>query len=76
MLGISVKGLMKNLKTPRILREYKPGIEKLVMAISTEESEQLLLAMWGMEHKGEEDHMQFRVMIDELEYFIELRVQS
>ena len=43
---------------------------------SNEESEQLLLAMWGMEHKGEEDHMQFRVMIDELEYFIELRVQS
>ena len=70
---------MKNLKTPRIIRDFNPDViqaQKLVMAMSTEESEQLLLAMWGIEHKGEEGHMQFRVMIDEMDYFIEFRVQS
>ena len=67
---------MKDLKTPTIIRDFKLGTDKLVMAMSTEESEQLLLSMWGMEHKGEEGHMQFRVMIDELNYFIQFRVQS
>ena len=67
---------MKDLKTPRIIRDFKLGTDKLVMAMSTEESEQLLLSMWGMEHKGEEGQMQFRVMIDELDHFIKFRVQS
>ena len=74
-----MKGLIKNLKTPRIIRDFQSDVvhaQKLVMAISMEESEQLLLAMWGIEHKGEEGHMQFRVMIDEMDYFIEFRVQS
>ena len=66
---------MKDLKTPRIIRDFQLGTDKLVMAMSAEESEQLLLSMWGMEHKGEEGHMQFRVMIDELDYFIQFRVQ-
>ena len=67
---------MKDLKTPTIIRDFKLGTDKLVMAMSTEESEQLLLSMWGMEHKGEEGQMQFRVMIDELDHFIKFRVQS
>ena len=44
------------------------------MAISMEESEQLLLALWEMNHRGEEDQMQFRVMIDELNDLIEVGV--
>ena len=46
----------------------------MVMAISMEESEQLLLALWEMNHRGEEDQMQFRVMIDELDDLIEVGV--
>ena len=46
----------------------------MVMAISMEESEQLLLALWERNHRGEEDQMQFRVMIDELNDLIEVGV--
>ena len=66
--------MIKPLQTPRILRELKQGLGKVVMAISMEESEQLLLALWEMNHRGEEDQMQFRVMIDELNDLIEVGV--
>ena len=66
--------MIKPLQTPRILRELKQGLGKVVMAISIEESEQLLLALWEINHRGEEDQMQFRVMIDELNDLIEVGV--
>lgn len=44
------------------------------MAISMEESEQLLLSLWEMDHRGEQDQMQFRIMIDELDDLIEVGV--
>ena len=69
------KYLLLPLETPRILRDYQPGLDKLVMAISMDESEKLFLSLWGVHHRGEEDQMQFRVMIDQLNNFIEVRFQ-
>ena len=44
----------------------------MVVAISMEESEQLLLSLWEMDHRGEQDQMQFRIMIDKLDDLIEV----
>ena len=68
---IPTKKLLSELKSPTLLTKFHEGVEKIVLALSSEEGEQLLLGLWASGHRGDEGQMQYRVMSDDLFYDIQ-----